>query len=79
MDIKFEDAFQAITKINQIVSEFRNKYPEIKQKESLKISDSEKAFRIIKNIERIIKNYNHDNAEGKLKNLIAMLGEEIIK
>ncbi len=63
MDIKFEDAFQAITKINQIVSEFRNRYSEIKQKESLKIADNEKAFKIIKDIERIIKNYNYDNAE----------------
>ena len=75
---KFDDAFQALDKINQIVTEFRNKYPEIKQKEVIKIDNESKAFKLLKDIERITKNYNKNNAEMKLKNIIGLLGKAIV-
>lgn len=80
MSEKYDDALQALVKINTVIAGFRGKYPDIKQKKvTSKIETEEKALKIIERVEAIIMNYNKGNAERKLKNVIAMLRSYIIQ
>lgn len=79
MDTKSKNVYKAVEKIHSIVADFREVYPELKQKKTTRIDNPTKAVKIISSIERIIKNYNNNNAETKLKNIIRMLGKEIVR
>lgn len=66
-------AIDALKKIEDILNDVRDLYPEVKK---VKVSETKflNAFAVLKRVNGIIVNYNEENAERKLKSLMAFLG-----
>ena len=79
MDKEYTDAYEALTEIDAILKDFSKNYPDLKKKKILKINNKNKAFKVLRSVERILKNYNEANAEQKLKDIICMFGKEMTK
>jgi len=72
-----QKALEALNKIESALNEVRDFFPDM-IKEPIKISNVKNdkykdTLKILKKIDRIIVNYNQDNAERKLTNLIGFL------
>lgn len=66
-------AVEALKKVEVILDEVKDLFPLItKEKIRIKLPDSEpsESVKILKRVNGIIKNFNEDNAERKLKSLL---------
>ncbi|MCK5475401.1 MAG: hypothetical protein KAI71_02365 [Candidatus Pacebacteria bacterium] len=77
-----ERAVEALEKIEKVIDEIRDMFPDIK-KEQIKIFVKNKKYndpvKILKKVDRIIINYNESNAERKLESLLGFLGITVKK
>ena len=62
----------AFAKIELAINEINDLFPSI-PKTQIKIRTTTDPLKILKRMHGIIKNYNEENAERKLKNLVALL------
>ena len=71
-----ERAIEALRKIETVINEVRDIFPNIIKKEQIKIvpKDDNDPIRILKRVSGIIVNYNESNAERKLESLLKYLG-----
>ena len=70
-----ERAIEALRKIETVINEVRDIFPNIIKKEQIKIvpKDDNDPIRILKRVSGIIVNYNESNAERKLESLLKYL------